>query len=132
MTGDNVPRIRLAAVPRDWTLVVRGDELDPDVLASDAIRFYERYPDWNRFGVSAFLAATMGEVDSLCESRLVRFATVAVFTISDLNDAGLEIVPTFRSPHVTLCHLSLPVLVELLTRCEYSLLVNRHFINEKG
>jgi hypothetical protein len=62
--------------------------------------------------VSAFLAPTEREIDALCEDRLVRFSSVVVFTVGNLRDAGVEIVPTFRSPHVTLCHLSIEALLE--------------------
>lgn len=132
MNRESLPRIRLAAVPDEWTLVVRGDELEPEVLTQDATRFYERYPDWNRFGVSAFLASTAQEIDALCQDRLVRFASVVVLAAGSLREAGVEIVPTFRSPHVTICHRSLAGLLEALRSCEYSLISNRHHIDEKG
>ena len=53
MAPEPVPRIRLAAIPDDAVLVVRGDELDPDVLRLDAERFRRRFEQWGRFGVSA-------------------------------------------------------------------------------
>ena len=50
---------------------MRGDELDPLLLAEDAGRFRARFGGFER---------------------------------RDLEAAGVEVVPTFRTPHVTLCH----------------------------
>ncbi len=40
---------------------------------------------WGRYGVSAFLANDVAEVDVLCETRLERFATLVVFHREDLS-----------------------------------------------
>ncbi len=79
MAVERVPRIRLRTVSDAAALVVRGDELDPTLLAEDASRFYERFPDWGRFGISAFEADNDAEIDVVCQTRLVRFPTVVVF-----------------------------------------------------
>jgi len=60
-------------------LVIRGDELEP-----------------------AFVAADEDEVDALCETKLRAWSTVVVFARAALEAAGIELVPTFRVPHVTL------------------------------
>lgn len=114
-----MPRVRLRAVPETAVLVVRGDELDPEVLRNDASNFRERFSDWDRYGVSGFLASDFDEVDALCGARLIRFASVVVFRLADLRTAGVEIVPTFRTPHVTLCHRDLEEFVERLLLCEH-------------
>jgi hypothetical protein len=62
--------VRRAPIPDEAALVVRGDELDPDVLTADAERFHRRFKTWSRYGVSAFLATDDAEVDALCETRL--------------------------------------------------------------
>jgi hypothetical protein len=62
----------------------------------------------------------------LCETRLERFDTVAVFRRADLWKAGIETVPTFRRPHVTLAHANLNALVNGLCSCEHRVLSNRH------
>lgn len=118
------PRVRRAPIPADAVLVVRGDELDPAVLEADARRFHRRFSAWERFGVSAFLAGDDDEIDALCETKLRQWATVAVFSRADLEEAGLEVVPTFRTPHVTLAHGDLTVLVERLMSCAHSMIVN--------
>ncbi len=130
MAPERTPRVRLSAVPDDALFVVRGDELVPDLLAEDASRFRERFPDWERFGVSGFLAADDGEIDALCEVRLVQFGTVAVFRRSDLERAGVEVVPTFRTPHVTLCHAVLAELVQRLLHCDHELRTNPYHVAE--
>ena len=114
-----LPRIRLLSVPDDAVFVVRGDELDPSTIREDAANFRERFADWGRYGLSAFLAVDDGEVDVLCATRLVRFATVVVFRGAALREIGIEIVPTFRTPHVTLCHQTLEELVTSLRACEH-------------
>jgi hypothetical protein len=89
-------------VPDDAVLVVRGDALDRDLLRRDALRFHRRFSAWGRYGVSAFYAASDAEVDALCETRLVQFPTVVVFQRTQLEAAGVDVVATFRTPHVTL------------------------------
>ena len=79
MDGERVSRIRLRSTPDTAALVVRGDELDPTLLAEDASRFHERFSDGGRFGISEFEADGDAEIDVICQTRLVRFATVIVF-----------------------------------------------------
>lgn len=129
---ENTPRVRLTAVPDDGVLVVRGDELDRVLLAEDASRFRERFPAWDRYGVSAFYASSSDEVDALCGSRLMRFDQVAVFRRHDLERAGVEIVPTFRTPHVTLCHPVLAELVDRLLNCAHTTRANPYHVPEEG
>ncbi len=74
MAVERIPRIRLRSVTGTGALVVRGDELDPALLAEDASRFHERFPDWGRYGISAFEAENDAEIDVVCQTRLIRFA----------------------------------------------------------
>jgi hypothetical protein len=106
-------------VPDHAVLVVRGDELDPAVIRVDASNFHYRFSDWNRYGVSAYLATDDSEVDALCAARLIQFSTVVTFRVADLVAVGVEIVPTFRTPHVTLCHVELDALIDGLQSCEH-------------
>lgn len=125
MSPERVPRIRLAAIPGDAVLVLRG-ETDPIVLRSDAERFRRRFDAWGRYGVSGFLAADGDEVDVLCETRLERFAIVLVFRRADLLVTGIEVVPTFRRPHVTLAHPDVDALVSGLRSCKRVEILNPH------
>lgn len=112
MPADPNPRIRRGPIPAEAILVLRGDELDPAVLEADAARFHRRFSDWGRYGVSAFLARDDAEIDALCETKLRRWATCVVFPRAALVDAGIDVVPTFRTPHVTLAHAQLAELVD--------------------
>jgi hypothetical protein len=125
--AEGVPRLRLSSVAPAPLLVVRGDELTPEILRADARRFFRRYQAWGMYGVSAFAAADEPEVDAICETRLERFNVVVVFERPDLERAGIEIAPTFRRPHVTLAHQSLDALVRGLRSCQHRTLVNRHY-----
>jgi hypothetical protein len=123
VAGAAVPRIRRGVIAADAVLVVRGD--DPiAVLAADARRFLRRFPDWNRFGVSGFVARDAGEVDALCETRLAAWVAVRVFRRAVVEAAGIEVVPTFRTPHFTLAHADLVELLDRLAHCEHQILDN--------
>lgn len=97
-----VPRLRQASIPEDAVLVVRGDDLNPQTARTQAVAFRRRFPDWNRWGLSAFYARSDAEVDDLASDQLERFPVLVVFEMSALVEAGFEVVPTFRTPHVTI------------------------------
>jgi hypothetical protein len=125
--AERVPRVRRTPILVAALLVVRGDGLDAEILRADASRFRRRFNAWHRFGISAFLAADDVEVTALCESRLERFSTVVVYRRLDLETAGLEVVPTFRTPHVTIAHQDLEALATVLLTCEHRVFENPHF-----
>ena len=62
----------------------------------------KRFPSWGRYGLSAYQAADRADVDRLAGDQLERFATLSVFSVPTLLAAGFEVVPTFRSPHMTI------------------------------
>ncbi len=95
------PRIRRAGIPDDAVLVVRGDDLEPATSRDQAVSFLRRFPDWERYGLSAYYARDDAEVDDLAADQLERFPVLAVFEMATLVEAGFEVVPTFRTPHVT-------------------------------
>ena len=102
MTARNEPRVRRAPVPDDAVLVVRGDDLNPETARAQAVAFRRRFSEWGRFGLSAFFARSEAEVDDLAADQLERFPVLIVIRIADLEAAGFEVVPTFRTPHVTI------------------------------
>ena len=132
MPSDLEPRIRRVPIPALAVLVVRGDEVDSEVLRADAARFRRRFPAWGRFGVSAFVAADEDEIDALCETKLRAWSTVVVFARAELERAGIEVVPTFRVPHVTLADPSLAALTEKLLLCDHRIVVNPYHEPEVG
>jgi hypothetical protein len=89
-------------VPADSVVVVRGDDLDPDTARTQAITFRRRFPDWDRWGLSAFYARSDLEIDDLAADQLERFPKLIVLDLRALSQAHFEVVPTFRSPHVTI------------------------------
>jgi hypothetical protein len=97
-----LPRIRRAPIPDDAVLVVRGDDLDPATARQQAETFRRRFPDWGRYGLSAYHARSEDEIDDLAADQLERFPLLALFRRTDLEAAGFETVPTFRTPHVTI------------------------------
>lgn len=97
------PRIRRAAIPVDALLVVRGvAEIEPETSIRQAVLFRRRFPAWGRFGLSAFYARSDDEVLDLGEDRLEAFETLFVYSFAEVVGAGFEVVPTYRSPHVTI------------------------------
>lgn len=102
------------------------------MLAEDASRFRERFVDWGRYGISAFEANSRAEIDAICQTCLVRFSTVVVFERNSVELAGVDIVATFRRPHVTLCHERLDALVAGLLHCEHRVLENPYNVPDDG
>jgi hypothetical protein len=64
--------------------------------------FLRRFPDWGRYGLSAYYARDDAEVDDLAADQLERFPVLAVLTVAELEADGFMVVPTFRTPHVTI------------------------------
>lgn len=127
MTNPTQPRIRKAPVPDTAVLVVRGDVVTAAITAHDAEQFARRFRDSDFVGVSGFYAASDDEVDALCEVRLSNFATVAVFSRADLAAAQIDVVPTFRTPHVTLACDTVGHLVFRLTHCPHRQFDNPYY-----
>lgn len=71
---DSGPRIRRAAIPADAWLVVRGlASIEPETSIRQAELFLRRFPEWGRYGLSAFYARSDDEVLDLGEDRLNAF-----------------------------------------------------------
>lgn len=101
MSADRMPRVRRAPIPPEAVVVVRGDPDDDAITREQAEQFRRRYSDSGRWGLSAFYARNDEEVDHLAFDRLDQFAKLRVYRVADLEAAGFELVPTFRTPHVT-------------------------------
>jgi hypothetical protein len=126
MPIEETPRIRRTALPDNALLVLRGWDKGMPGLAADARRFRSRFPGWRRFGVSGFVCEDADGADLLCKDQFQRYAEVRVFHRAGLEAAGVEVVPTFRTPHVTLAHERLDVLLFALRRCDHEDIVNPH------
>jgi hypothetical protein len=126
------PRLRREPLPADALIVARGWDGGPAAkttgsaaIIADARRFKARYPVWDRYGVSAFVCSTADEVEWLSAERLWGHSVVRVFHRACLGAAGVDVLPTFAAPHVTLAHRRLDALVFCLRRCEHEDLANR-------
>ncbi len=74
------------------------DALHGDVDLALHHQISEEADTWGPYGVSAVVAADDDEIDTLCETKLNAWAVIVVFSRSDLEQAGVEVVPTFGSP----------------------------------
>jgi hypothetical protein len=83
--------------------VVRGlTSIEPETSIRQAELFRRRFERWGRYGLSAFYARSDDEVLDLGEDRLEAFETLFVYSLADVLRAGFDVVPTYRSPHVTI------------------------------
>ena len=131
MPSDPQPRVRLVPIPAAAVLVVRGDELDATVIRADATRFHRRFPAWGRSGSrpSSPLTTTRSTPSakpSYGHGRQSRLRAIALETV------GVEIVPTFRVPHITLADPSLDALTQKLLLCDHRVVVNPYHEPEIG
>ena len=103
-------------------VVVRGGELDPELLRADALRNHAIY---GTYGVSVF-ALRDAALDELAQlSPLVRFATLTLMTVGALRAAGLRLEPTGRNPrHFDVTFDDLDDGVARLAGCEHRTVVN--------
>ena len=94
--------MRHAPIPDDAVLVVRGDDVEAGTARAQAVAFRQRFPGWDRWGLSAYYARSEDEIEDLASDHLERFPELVILSIGALEQAGFEIVPTFRTPHVTI------------------------------
>ena len=89
-------RLRDGDVLEDGDIVlVRGGDLDPDILYADAARYYSIY---GVYGISVF-AVRGATVDELAQQApLVRFDRLSLLKVGDLLAVGMRLEPTGRNP----------------------------------
>lgn len=101
----------------DDVVVVRGGELDADVLRADTQRYQAVY---GSFGISVFAARGV-TVDELAQQPpLVRFQVLTLMRVGVLRTAGFRLEPTGRNPrHFTVAFDDLDDGISRLGRCEH-------------
>lgn len=106
----------------DASVVVRGGELDREVLRGDAARHHAIY---GSFAVSVF-AVRDATLDELAQQPpLVRFERLTLTTAGALRRAGLRLEPAGRNPrHFSIAFDDLDDGVDRLCGCEHQVLVN--------
>jgi len=106
----------------DDIVVVRGGELDPDVMRSDAEDYHVLY---GTYGLSVFAARDI-TVDELAQQPpLIRFRVLTLVRAGVLRAAGFRLEPTGRNPrHFTVAFDDLAAGIDRLTSCEHQLWEN--------
>ena len=102
-TGESLPTLRHRQLPAGaMVVVVRGDDTDPEADRRQAEAFLRRWPDWHRYGLSAYYAE---DDDALPISPPTSWSgspcsgSIALMPSSRLASRSSR---RFRSPHVTL------------------------------
>ncbi len=105
------------SIDDDAELVLRGGDLDPKLIRTDAQRMFDIY---GTYGVSVF-ALRGATIDQLArQPPLIRFAVLSVMTARSVRTAGLRLEATGRNRrHFTLIFDDLELGVEAVTGCEY-------------
>jgi hypothetical protein len=119
-------RLRDGDVLEDGDVVlVRGGELHPDILRSDAVRYYSVY---GVYGISVFAVRDV-TVDELAQQvPLVRFDRLSLLKVKDVLAAGMRLEPTGRNPrHYTLGFDDLQEGVQRLVRCTHQVTSNVYY-----
>jgi hypothetical protein len=116
-------RLREGDVLDDGDVVlVRGGELDPDVLRADALRYHSIY---GTYGISVFAirGATLDEMAQ--QVPLIRFERLTLLKVRKVVAAGLRLEPTGRSPrHYTVGFDDLDEGVRRLGGCGHQVMRN--------
>lgn len=53
--------------------------------------FRRRFPDWHRWGLSAFYARSDAEIEDLAADQLERFPMLGCYRVADLRAAGFDL-----------------------------------------
>lgn len=105
-------------------MLVRGGDLDPDVLCADAARYHSIY---GVYGISVF-AVRGATVDELAQQvPLVRFDRLSLLTVRDVLAAGMRLEPTGRNPrHYTVGFDDLEDGARRLASCPHQVMPNSY------
>lgn len=116
-------RLREGDVIEDGeTVLMRGGELGPAVLRTDALRYHTIY---GSYGISVFAVRGV-TVDELAQQPpLVRFARLTLIKVAEVRRAGLRLEPTGRNPrHYTLGFDDLVQGIAALAGCRHQVVPN--------
>lgn len=123
--GPLLPRFRRRPLPAGAAVVVvRGDDLGQDSDRRQAKAFRLRWPEWHRFGLSAYFAEDDDAIADLAADQLEPSRSSASTASATSLAAGIEVVPTFRSPHVTLAFTDLDTGLSALQIVEHETRAN--------
>jgi hypothetical protein len=119
-------RLRDGDVLEDGDIaLVRGGDLDPDILRADAARYFSIY---GVYGISIFAASDVA-VDELAQQvPLVRFDRLSLLKVGDVLAAGMRLEPTGRNRcHYTVSFDDLQDGVLRLVSCPHQVMPNAYY-----
>ena len=122
ITSMKLRRLRDGDVVDDNMVLVRGGELDADVLRADARRYHGIY---GTYGISVFAVRGLTLDEMAQQAPLVRFDHLTLIKAGELAGAGLRLEPAGRNPrHYTVGFDDLDRGVKALTSCERQVMTN--------
>jgi len=108
-------------LPAEAAFVVRGDLLDPAVLAQSA---RENHTVYGFYGVSVFAEVGGATWAEIAATKLRRSGWVVLFTARALLASGVELWDTGLAPHYDIVHADLDELVGRILGCEHRVVRN--------
>jgi hypothetical protein len=118
-------RLRDGDVLEDGDVVlVRGGDLDADILCTDAVRYHSIY---GVYGISVFAVRDVSLDELAQQVPLVRFARLSLLKAGDVLAAGMRLEPTGRNPrHFTVGFDDLERGVQRLASCPHQVVPNAY------
>ncbi len=117
--------LRVGDLPGEETVLVRGGELDPDVLQADARRYHGVY---GTYGISVFAVRGMALDEMAQQVPLVRFRHLTLIPAGEITRSMLRLEPTGRNPrHYTVGFDDLRQGVKVLTGCQRQVMTNPYY-----
>ena len=78
-------RVRTERLADDALVIVRGGDLEIDLMRSDAVAAHARFGE---YGISVFGAADEAALDALARDRLAQFEILVLMTAGAIRRAG--------------------------------------------
>jgi len=75
--------------------LVRGGELNPEILRADALRYHGAY---GSYGISVFAVRGVTIDEVATQVPLIRFAKLTLIKVAAVHRTGLRLEPTGRNP----------------------------------
>lgn len=106
------------------TLVIRGDLLEPGVLAESAQRNFDVY---GFYGISVFAETTEVPWTNLAAARFAAVPWLVLFFAGDLQAAGLQLWDTGLAPHYDVVYREVDELVARMLGTAHRVVPNPHY-----